>query len=308
MFQSMIKSRFGGKLAFAGIETTYRRFKMVSVGERSVKKDLMGGEGVQFPSADGVLLNGRLFRAPQANGRAIVFCHEAGACMGAFEKYAWFLSDRGFDLLTFTFREESASAEAKVRPWVTNREVNDVLGAIRFLRSALHLPEGALGLMGISRGASAAICTAAQESAVGAVLADGGFDTRRMIEEYLRRWNRRYAVARRLPAKINTWSSHALMLLAQWRTEYRFCSVHKAVSRAKHAAFFFIHGEDDRYVPDRHAVELFQRAKSCRARQLWLSRRSGHNDTVAIHRDEYSRHVSQFFEKHLVASRVESAL
>jgi dipeptidyl aminopeptidase/acylaminoacyl peptidase len=257
------------------------------------------GEPVAFESLDGFPLEGRLFRAAHACRRTIVFCHEAGHNMASVAHYGWFLVDGKFNGFTFTFRTESGGTLRRARPWVTQADVDDVAGAIRFLRWKLGVQRGELGLFGVSRGGGSALCAAAGESLVGAVVSDGGFDTRATVKTYMEKWTRR-RLPIRVPKLIRALRCYALVEWAQWRQRCRFRSVERAVSHSRHLALLFIHGESDQYSPCSQTLDLYRGARGQKSRELWITAGAGHNASSLHHKEKYSRRVLEFFDRSLV--------
>jgi pimeloyl-ACP methyl ester carboxylesterase len=283
-----------------GLFLVYPLFINAAVPGSREEPEMHEGEPATFESEDGASLEGRLVRPEQPSTRTIIFCHEAGSSMASLRQYGWFLVCRGFNVFTFNFRAEARGAIRRARPWVTDQDVNDLQGAIRYVRSRFDLRPGELGLLGISRGGSVALCAGAANELVGAVVADGGFDTRTTVEMYIRKWTPRYVPLKRLPKLIYVVQSYALLRLAGWRLGCRFHSVKRAISHSRRLAVFFVHGKGDQYVPSSHAVELYRRARRQRKRELWLVPDSGHNCGALQRKDEYSRRVSEFFERNLV--------
>jgi uncharacterized protein len=288
----------------AGLATPYRRFINLAVPGCREQNQLQGGEQARFASADGVLLEGRLFISEEKSCRTVIFCHEAGSTMNALLQYGWFLRSYGFNLLTFSFRTEAKGPIRRARPWVNDDDVNDLLGAVRYAKSVLRLQKGELGLLGVSRGGSAALCVAAREHTIGAVVTDGSFDTRSLLETYIRKRPRCWHV-KLVPGLMSACRSRALLLAAAWRLGYRFQSVTAALRRARHTSLLLIHGEKDGYIPSSLALDLFRHASHHRVRELWLVPGAGHNSAVFCHRAEYERRVAAFFNAHLFDAPIE---
>jgi pimeloyl-ACP methyl ester carboxylesterase len=257
---------------------------------------LCSGEQVEFESRDGILLEGRLFIAERPTRKAVIFCPEAGSDWNALSRYGCYLPQLGLNVLTFNFRcfQEELPA-TRVRPWVTKEDVEDVRAAIRFIEERCGSERGEIGLLGISRGAASALCAAAEEQAVGAVAADGAFDTRWMVEDCMRKWTPRYLPIRKLPEFLYPFLSLIVIKWSERQLQQRFASVLNSFKDARHVAFLFIHGKKDRYIPESQVLEMYRRARSARARNMWIVPDAGHNESAIARPADYAERVSQFF-------------
>lgn len=96
------------------------------------------GEEVAIACADGVELGGRLWRAPGAVGAVVVNC-ATGVLARYYHRYARFLTQNGFDALTYDYRGIGRSRPARLRgcgySWRDWGE-KDFDAALRFLREA----------------------------------------------------------------------------------------------------------------------------------------------------------------------------
>jgi pimeloyl-ACP methyl ester carboxylesterase len=156
--------------------------------------DRMPGEQVHFLAYDGLPLSGMLVAAAGSAKRGlIIFAHEFCSDMYSCARYCRPLRDAGYDILTFDFRGHGQSpcpAGYTPRQWVTDRELDDMRGAVAFAESYLRDAGRPvrIGVFGISRGACAAILTAQENPAVQALVSDGGFSTDTTIEYFMKRW------------------------------------------------------------------------------------------------------------------------
>lgn len=141
-------------------------------------------EAVQFESQDGVVLHGSLWRTGDPAAPAVVFVHQARS-----DRTEWAGVIRelrrlapGFTFLSFDLRGHGASTQVGehtlgwrqlqsgdrpgLRRWASCTD--DVQAAVAFLRGRLHgtVPR-AIGLVGSSIGATAAIRAAANDGVVG---------------------------------------------------------------------------------------------------------------------------------------------
>jgi pimeloyl-ACP methyl ester carboxylesterase len=176
----------------------------------------------------------------------------------------------------------------------------------------LHLP---IGLFGISRGAGAAIITAAHHHSarlVRAILSDSAFSTDTTLEWLMKKWVHIFAKVRFVYENHRPAFWHFLrwliLLFAGMRFHCKFPSVRKSLKRLRKTPVLFIHGQKDSYIRPEQAQILFDSARS--PRELWMVPRAKHNQSVVAEPDEYARRTVAFFETYLTSipgpSHVES--
>ena len=129
---------------------------------------LESGEPVEFTTRDGLRLSGSYLATTAARRRGVIaFCHELNGDRWTALPYTRELLRRGFDVLTFDFRNHGDSGRItgyEPMPWVTNYEVLDVRAAIDYLAAREDVRALPIGLLGLSRGGTAALCAAARDS------------------------------------------------------------------------------------------------------------------------------------------------
>jgi hypothetical protein len=130
---------------------------------------------VQFPVRDGRPRIDARYLAAQPHEAAVVLLHGNDACHADELKSPTFalaqrLLDSGISVLMIGGHGTSSAARA-ARAW---REHHDVLGAVDYLLDRGYAP-GRIGVLGASMGAAASLLAAADEEAIGPVVADGAF-------------------------------------------------------------------------------------------------------------------------------------
>lgn len=266
------------------------------------------GEAVNFPAYDGLPLSGMIIRADSAAPRrgVLLFAHEFCADMYSCARYCRPLLALGYDVFTFDFRGHGDSPDQPgytPRQWVSDRELDDMRGALAFVESWLaerDLPRD-VGLFGISRGGCAAILIAAESAAVRAVVVDGAFSTDSTIEYFMRRWAYIFAKVRVVyenhhPAfwRFLRW---AMMAIAAREFKCRFPSVRKAIQRMTPRPMLFIHGEKDSYLPVEQTRLLY--ALAGQPKSLWIAPGARHNQAAVRHPEQYAALTTEFFNRHL---------
>ena len=265
-----------------------------------------GAEECRFTTSDGLVLRGSYLptTAPSRRG-VILFGHELGGNRWGATGYAGELRDRGFDVFTFDFRNHGQSDSLlgyQPMPWLTEYEVADLQAALDYLCSRPDADPAGVGLFGVSRGGNAALCVAAADERVRAVVTDGAFPIDAMLRHYIRRFMGIYV---RIPLVADYLPDFCLISYYQWaklllglRRRCRFVNVEQACRRVWQPVFM-IHGERDRYIPTGMA-ETLRHALSGRSK-LWVVPGVKHNGAVAEVQQEYHRRIWRFFQRHLAA-------
>ncbi len=266
------------------------------------------GQIVRFRAFDGTSLRGMfLFTNSSAKRKGIiVFCHEFSSDMYSCARYCRQLLNSGYDIFSFDFRGhgESSSEEGyQPRQWVSDREIDDALGAIAFVEDYLdsqNLPIE-LGIFGISRGAGAAIIASMHNPAVKAIVTDGLFSTDLTIEALMKKWASIFAKVRFVyenhPPVFWKFLRWVVFIFVHRQFNCYYPSVKKALLRMTPKPIFMIHGQRDSYISTEQAQYLFELLKE--PKQLWIVPSAKHNQAVIVKPDEYAQKTIDFFDKHL---------
>jgi uncharacterized protein len=278
---------------------------------------MLNGEVVRFRSFDGTSLRGMHLRAkPTGESKGtVVFCHEYGSDMYSCARYAKAILEAGFDLFTFDFRghgESSCPKSYRVLQWPSDRDLEDVLGACAHVASNLEAegkPQN-IGIMGISRGAGAALLAAASDPHIKAICCDGAFSTDTTLVAFMKRWAHIFARVRLVYENHTDHFWHFLLWLmmrfAQPRMGCRYPSVLKALEDMKPRPIFFIHGQRDRYITIDQTHILHQAAPS--PRYLWVVPGAKHNQSVDVEPRQYAARTVAFFRHHLAGEAVDESV
>ncbi len=271
------------------------------------------GQIVRFRAFDGTSLRGMFLfgNATEEHKGMIVFCHEFSSDMYSCARYCKSLLDAGFDIFTFDFRghgESSAEEGYKPRQWVSDREVDDLLGAIAFVEDYLeaqHLPVE-LGLFSISRGAGAAIIASMHNPAIKAIITDGLFSTDITIEALMKKWANIFAKVRFVyenhPPAFWRFLRWLVFIFVHRQFHCYYPSVKKAIQHMIPRPIFMIHGQRDSYISTQQAEYLFNLLQE--PKELWIVPAAKHNQAVIVAPDEYARRTVGFFEKYLTGMEV----
>ena len=268
------------------------------------RQPLEDSEFVEFPAADGTKLRGSYLANTAWRRKGVVaFCHELNGDRWNALPYVEDLRRRGFDVFTFDFRNQGSSSRVPdyaPMPWVTTFETADLAGAIDYLYSRGAADSAGIGVIGVSRGASAAIGVAAQDPRIRALVIDSACPTGQLRLRNgfnalgrCRLTPRCLSAVLRLPlAVFDAWGR---MVLGRWR-DCRFVNVDRCARQIRQPALI-VHGETDQLVPVAVARWLSQAIRG--SAKLWIVPGAGHGMAVDVDCSQYQRRIGDFFTQHL---------
>ena len=272
------------------------------------------GEIVSFPNLEGRSLRGMFIDRPVGAPRrgVVIFCHEFGSDMMSAGRYAWPLVQAGYTVFTFDFRGHGKSytpAHFEALHWPSSHEVDDIRAAIAYVQSRCDVDRTGVGILGISRGASAAVIAAALNPAVRCLVVDGVFSTDHSIDELMKRWVQIFARIdlARADRSIHAYSFfRALMMFyVELKCRCRFPSTRRALGKLGSVPMLFIHGERDAYIRPEWTRVLHDLKPG--PKQFWLCPGAKHNQAVALDPATYAKMTTDFFRRYLVAEPAAAA-
>jgi pimeloyl-ACP methyl ester carboxylesterase len=268
------------------------------------RKPLSDGRSVQFYSSGGTRLEGTYLETTSLSRLGvIVCCHELNGDRWNVLPHAESLRQAGFDLLLFDFRNHGASAPAagyQPSPWVCDSEVADVRAAVDYLSSRPGAEGELIGLFGLSKGGTAALCAAADDPRVRAVVVEGICPTERMQFHRARCLAARYGQwicgliprAEMLLEPLGAW----MRMVIGWHRSCRFLNVERCVRRVRQPVLL-IHGQCDPHVPLDLVRSLADLMSPCT--KLWVVPRGKHTGASQVAAEEYADRTAWFFREHL---------
>ncbi len=131
---------------------------------------LMRVQRVQFPSIDGIELQGWMIRG-KSDRPPILLCHDSGSSKASLVSLAIALHNKGFSLLLFDFRGHGTSGGRASTLGL--REKRDILGALDFVTERWEEASRHVGVYGVGMGAHAAVLAAADRPALRVLVLDG---------------------------------------------------------------------------------------------------------------------------------------
>ena len=269
------------------------------------------GEELRFPTRDGLSIAATYFKTTAARRLGvIVFSHEYLGDRWSALAYASHLRDLGFDLFSFDYRNHGQSdVEPTYKPlqWVTNHELLDLRAALTYLRSRPDRDAAGVGLFGVSRGGSAALCVGGKDPGVWGIVTDGAFPTKGTMVAYIARWAEIYVDSKtiwaHMPKIVFEFLSWAARKRSEVRLKCRFPSVERATARLAPRPLLMIHGGKDAYIGPKIAQGLFELAGE--PKELWVVPKAKHNRCRETEGAAYLDRIGDFFLRN--APRVSSA-
>jgi dipeptidyl aminopeptidase/acylaminoacyl peptidase len=196
------------------------------------------------------------------------------------------LQRRGFHVLMPDFRAHGETAGGTRTFGV--READDVLAAVEWLRGHEGIDPGAVGVVGFSMGAVAALYAAARDPRIAAVVADSPFAD---LSDVVERRFRQQPLARMLmPVITRIGARFAGVPLAE-------IAPRRVVAAIGSRPVLLIHGDADALTPVDHSRELF--ALLSGPKELWITEGAGHVETSSVDPDAYLERVAGFLDRHL---------
>jgi pimeloyl-ACP methyl ester carboxylesterase len=264
------------------------------------------GEVVSFPSLEGRSLRGMFIDRPPGlpDKGTVLFCHEFASDMLSAGRYAWPLVAAGYTVFTFDFRGHGQSftpPHFEPRHWPSNHDVNDIMAAIAFVESRRDTDGKGLGILGVSRGASAAVVAAAINRSIRCMVVDSVFSTDFSIDELMKRWVQIFV--RIDPARADrTFSVYrffraVMMFYAELKCRCRFPSTRRALTKLDSVPLLFIQGDRDAYVRPEQARALHDMKPG--PKDIWVCPGAKHNQSVATDPKTYAAKTVEFFDRYL---------
>jgi alpha-beta hydrolase superfamily lysophospholipase len=253
-------------------------------------------EDVQFPAADGIILQGWYLESPGARG-TLVLVHDfdgtrADKMHGLLTLQRDYLR-RGFNVLAFDLRGRGESGGT--RDYLGARERRDLPAAVEFAKErAPMLPVvvhgfglgGALAVVGVADGTVDA----------DAVIADSPFTS---VRAYLRR---RWAI---VPWHLFTLSSYFAKRLFHADPD-AIAPLAAMRSTTSLVPMLFIHGERDRLISVTHTINIAASSMNART-SVYRVPRAGHCTSYLRGSESYVRHCLDFVDGAVPARRISVA-
>jgi dipeptidyl aminopeptidase/acylaminoacyl peptidase len=248
-------------------------------------------EEVRFPSrGEAITLAGWYIIPPpeRDNQRAVIFVHGKDGCRACTVglKLAGALRDRGFHALVIDLRGHGASGDGRFTFGL--RERHDIQGAVDWLLAKGFAP-GQIGLWGESMGAASSIGAAADEPAIGALVADSSY------AELVPVLEREFPKASGLPSFVLP----GALLVGQFIVGEDITRSRpvEEIARIAPRPVLIIHSADDPVIPSAHSIQLANAAQI----EPWIIPGTNHVNGYAHDPTVYIERIEAFFAQALGA-------
>lgn len=241
-------------------------------------------EEVRFPSSDGVSLAGWLIPCEGAR-TLVVLCHGIGSTRMRMLSKARRLYRMGHASLILDFRARGDSGGTHCTLGL--READDILGAVKYLRSRSDTAKLRLAGLGESLGAASLVLAMAREPRIEAAVLEACFTSmREAVERRLR-----YLFRARAP-RVTEWFAGQLRL--RIGLEIDEISPGQAIADLAPRPLLLIHDSWDHGVPLAASRALLERAGA--SASLWVVPRCPHVCAELTAPEEFERRVREFLK------------
>jgi len=263
-------------------------------------------EPVEFPTTDGILLRGGIFPPEEGHAQGVVvFCPETGGGFETAMNYTEALVEAGFAVLSFSFRNQAPSdtmAGYHSNYWLTRYEVEDVHAALDFVESQSQFAGLPIGLVGVSRGAGAALAAGAIRPEVTHIWTQGGFSTRGLAVYHALKFLQTMVgpLARLIPewhVRLTIWF---MLRLNEYRNHCQMVMLESFLPHWQGREVMFVTGSRDTYVPTQLSTGLCHLTQHDTATSQWIVPQAKHNLERATAPVEFDKRMEHFFEGMLV--------
>jgi uncharacterized protein len=243
-----------------------------------------------FPARGGDVTIAGWFIPQPAGRRAVVLVHgkdssRTNEFAGHFIDFAAALHARGFAVLMIDMRGHGRSGDAHFSFGLNERR--DVEGAVDWLKGQ-GFRAGSIGVMGVSMGAASSIGAAADDSDIGALVADCSYAAIYPIIQ--KEW--------RGASGLPEFFLPSTLLVGQLLYGYDIADASPVdeVGRIAPRPLLLIHGAADQLIPVAQAEQLKAAAPSA---ELWEVPGAGHAGAYLANPQAYVEKVAWFFERSL---------
>lgn len=313
--------QIAGKVLFTSFGSRARRLYASSpwlpLRETAPSSD---GEDIVFKTKDDQSLFGTWFTHSGESSRGVIlYCHELNGNRLSAGCSIDRLSRAGFDVFTIDFRYHGQSRTnpgSRPTPWVSKSDIEDVKAAIDYIYTRDDFPKNRnIGLFGLSKGATIALATAANDSRVKAIVLDSPtpqgrlftqncweslFKKRRYISTYFSfRYFRLFLKAALFALVCPFLAIHASwqrLILGFW-CDCRFINT-SAIARQIDLPVMVIHGTEDPFCQSEHIRAFCSRLPQ--KASLWLVPNTEHGVAAHTAAEEYDNRLIDFFAKNLL--------
>jgi len=259
-------------------------------------------EEIRFPTTNGLHLRGGVYFPEDGHPRGvIVYCPETGGGFDTAMNYTAALVHAGFAVVSFSFRNQAPSDVLQgyhSNYWVSRYEVEDVHAALDFVEAQPQLRGLPVGLVGVSRGAGAALAAGAIRPEIMHIWTQGGFSSNGLAVYHAMKFLQTMVgpLSRLIPkwhVRVTIWF---MLKLNEYRNRCRLIHLESFLPFWQGREAMFVSGARDTYVPTSLSTQLCQQAGHLTATSQWVVPQAKHNMERAIAQAQFDERIVQFFE------------
>ena len=246
-------------------------------------------ESVSWKSSENVTIRGWLIPAQSQPARGIVIlAHGVDGSRLAMMKPANMLAKSGFSCLIFDFRGRGESGRTNCT--IGFKEVDDLLGAVGFIKGRSELKQLPMGVLGHSMGGAVAIIAASREKRLSSVVSESPFAS--LDHAIANHFQSTLGFAGFLFSPVVT--KFGEILIGSRASDV---APIKCVKLLSPRPLMLIEDQDDRLCPPSETQALLDTAEEPKSR--WIVPGAGHVQAVIVAPDEYEKRVTEFFKLNL---------
>lgn len=248
-------------------------------------------EAVTFPASDGLEI-GAWFVPPADSSCAqatMILVHGLSGNRGELLPEASALAKQGYGTLLLDLRNHGAS-EGTITTLGT-LEVNDIRGAVEFLKTRPEVDDERIGILGFSLGGATAIMAAARIPDIQVVVSESAYmDLRVDVVPIVRALTGGYPPALH-PAAVLWFASQ------ETGTDLNTVQPINDLAQIAPRPILFIHGEQDMVVPPADAEAMY--AAASEPKELYIVPGADHENFFKVEPVEYEQRLLTFLDTHL---------
>lgn len=267
-------------------------YKVVKPARRVLSEEMTGllpREKVSFKSHDGRLNLTGYFYPTTASRAAIILGHGFHGGAVDTDRAATIGQASGYNTLTLDFRGcgESEGKTTSVGYW----EVEDLLGAIDYIRTRPEVDPNKVCLYGFSMGGAVAILTAERDPSIRAVITDAAFAS---LDSLLSVKFKLFYRLPRFPFRYTAvwwsrWFSHT-----NGKRVDPVAALKKMVAEGRKMPHLIIHGQADDIIPVDNAHLIYEHSPG--PKELWIVPEAGHVAAGYYDEQAYMTKVCTFLD------------
>lgn len=256
---------------------------------------------IEIPTTNQLMLRGGIYVPEDESLRGVIlFCPETGGGYDTAMNYTAGLLKAGFAVVSFSFRNQAPSDTLpgyRSNYWLTRYEVEDIHAVLDFINQESRFQNLPVGLMGVSRGAGAALAAGAVRPDVARIWTQGGFSTATLSVHHAMKFLQ--AMVGRMSWLIPEWHVRVtiwfMLKLCQYRNQCRLITLESVLPYWHDREVMFVSGARDTYVPTCISNQLCRLTGHSLETSQWVVPQAKHNLERATAPREFDDRLVSFF-------------